>query len=257
MKHPILTAAIPVAAVFSVLAAASAASAQDVDSPFAGFYIGANAGGNWGNTDNKITAASGSGSVVIDPGDVNDINALAQDNKNNFRFAGGAEAGYNYQMGALLLGIETDFGFFDLKQSKSSTFQSKELINPPVSYTLAQEVSSDWLWTLRPRIGYVGGNWMVYGTGGMAMSNVQLKTTYSDTRSPPNVIVAKEDSTKTGWTLGFGGAYALNTNWSLKAEYLYTDLGRLHATSSNGFATITTEAQARANIFRLGVDYRF
>src|SRR3569832_1187435 len=98
MKHPILTAAIPVCAAISVLAAASVASAQDVESPFAGFYVGANAGGNWGNTDNKITAASGTGSVVIDPGDVNDINAQTQNNDNNFRFAGGVEAGYNNQM---------------------------------------------------------------------------------------------------------------------------------------------------------------
>ena len=86
---------------------------------------------------------------------------------------------------------------------------------------------------------------MVYGTGGMAMAPVKLTTTYSDTRIPPNVITANEDATKTGWTLGFGGAYALNSNWSLKAEYLYTDLGRVSATSSNGFASITTEAQAR------------
>lgn len=257
MKHPILTAAIPIAAAFTVLAAAPAALAQETESPFNGFYVGANLGGTWGNTDNKITAASGTGSVVILPGDVNNINSLAVDNSNGFRFHGGAEAGYNYQMGALLLGIETDFGFFDLKQTKSSTFPSVALINPPINITIAQEVTTDWLWTVRPRIGYVGGNWMVYGTGGMAMAPVKLKTVYSDTAATPNVISATQDSTKTGWALGFGGAYALNSNWSVKAEYLYTDLGRIHATSSNGYASITTEAQARANIFRLGVDYRF
>jgi len=256
MKHSLLTAAVPIAAALSVLATASAASAQD-ESPFAGFYVGANVGGTWGNTDNKITAASGTGSVVILPGDVNNINALAVENGNGFRFHGGAEAGYNYQMGALLLGIETDFGFFDLKQSKSSTFQSAALVNPPINITIHQEVTTDWLWTVRPRIGYVGGNWMVYGTGGMAMAPVKLTTTYSDTAASPNVFSASEDATKTGWALGFGGAYAFNPNWSLKAEYLYTDLGRVHASTSNSFATLTTEAQARANIFRLGVDYRF
>ncbi len=33
------------------------------------------------------------------------------------------------------------------------------------SYTINQSVSTSWLFTARPRIGYVYNNWLFYGTG--------------------------------------------------------------------------------------------
>ena len=68
-----------------------------------------------------------------------------------------------------------------------------------------------------------------------------------------------DSDTKTGFAGGLGMAYALTPNWSVKGEWLYTDFGkvRVSAPTAGGFATVTGEGKAKANLLRMGVDYRF
>ena len=63
-----------------------------------------------------------------------------------------------------LVGLETDFGFLNLKQDRNQAFVSTAPGNP--TFTVNQQVKTDWMWTVRPRVGYVNNNWMVYATGG-------------------------------------------------------------------------------------------
>ena len=75
----------------------------------------------------------------------------------------------------------------------------------------------DWFGTLRLRGGYAAGNWLFYGTGGLAYGHV--KYSYSNTNMPFGgaVIVAVSDSNiETGWTAGGGVEYGWN-NWSAKS----------------------------------------
>lgn len=259
MKQQLFFAAAAVLAV----SAATPALAQYDDSSWTGFYVGLNVGGSWGQTGNSITASNGTGSVTIPPGDITTINGIAADDDNSLKFTGGAEAGLNWQMGSILLGIETDFGAFDVKQEKSTTFASTgPVVNPPgtpVNFTLSQTVSTDWIWTVRPRIGVANGPWLFYGTGGIAMAPIKLDTTYTDTRSPPNTVTLSKHNTKTGWTAGLGGAYAFSDHWSAKAEWLYSDFGTVTATatSASGFASLTSEAKVRAHLIRVGLDFSF
>lgn len=246
------------AAAAAALAVATPAAAQD-EWDWTGFYLGANAGMNWGDANNETLVAAGGGAVVLPPEDVAAINALALTDSSNGGFAGGAQAGYNYQMGALLLGLETDIGFFSLDQEDTITFPSKVLITPPVNITISQRVSSDWMWTVRPRVGWAMGQWMVYATGGLAVANVNLATTYADTATPAHQASLSNDKTRAGWTVGVGGAFKFSPNWSVGAEWLYADLGTIDAvaTSNGGFATIVTETNPRANILRGRVDFHF
>ena len=243
----------------AALLSAGAAAAQEQDYSWTGFYAGVNLGGAWGKASNHVTASSGTGAVTIPPGDITTINGIGTNNSNALRFTGGGEAGYNYQSGHLLLGLETDFDAFQVKQIKSTTFNSALLINPPVTYTIGQKVTTDWLWTIRPRIGYAAGRWLVYGTAGMAMTPITLLTTYSDTLLPPNAASIAVNKTKTGWTAGLGGAYAFTPHLSIKAEWLYSDFGTVQgsATTASGYASFVTQASVKANLVRMGVDYRF
>ena len=254
-----------------LLAASAAASltaapamAQSVD--WTGFYIGGTLGGAWGDTSLKLEAKPGNGTVVIPPVDVARINQIAADDNNNSGFTGGLIGGYNYQNGSLLLGIEMDYSAMDIEQERTNTYQSAVVVTPPItpappvpSYTLNQKVQTDWVWTLRPRIGYVSGPWMVYATGGIASTRITLDTAFADTRTPPNTASSSTSDTKTGWTMGLGGAYAFSPNWSVRGEWLYTDFGSIRDTAStaNGFATLTSEGDFGANIMRVGVDYKF
>lgn len=241
--------------------AATPALAQEYD--WTGLYVGLNGGASWGDTSLDFDVAGGNGAVVIPPVDVARINQTGADDGNKTGFTGGVQAGYNFQMGGLVFGIETDFGFMDIDQHRTNSYQTAVVVNPPPNptptYALEQRVQADWVWTVRPRIGLAGDLWMVYATGGIATSKIDLDTKYADNRIPPNTADLSKGDTKTGWTAGLGGAYALSPNWSVRGEWLYVDFGKVKdtVTSSNGFIVVESEAKVRANLLRLGIDYKF
>jgi outer membrane immunogenic protein len=51
----------------------------------------------------------------------------------------------------------------------------------------------------------------------------------------------------------------LGPQWSLKGEWLYADFGNIPVSgdASSGFAHITAEAEVKANLLRVGIDYKF
>jgi outer membrane immunogenic protein len=231
-----------------------AAVAQDA--PWNGFYVGANAGASWGDTTLSMKAASGSGATVIPPGDIGLINGpISEDDDNDIGFTGGFQAGVNYWTGAWLIGMETDIGYYNLGEDREKTYPSALGIN----FTLEQKVKTDWMWTLRPRIGYGSDTWLVYATGGVAASDIKLSTRYRDTRATPVTGNVEESDVKWGWTAGLGGAYALSEYTSIRGEWLYTDFGTIKSqgTVGSGYATLSSEADVRGNLFRLGFDYTF
>ena len=262
-KRFLLGTAVSVVAV----AAASIASAQPTsasDNLWTGPYVGANIGGTWGNTSLRISAAPGGGPVVIPPGDVAEIvGTPITTNSSTAGFAIGGEAGYNYQVGHFVLGIETDGGFFDVRQSRNHQFQSTgPVINPPgvpFRFTISQSVKTDWQWSLRPRIGYAWGPWLAYLTGGLGVTDARISAAYSDNRNPPNVASRTFSSTRAGGVIGGGGAWMFAPGWSAKLEYLYSDYGRASNTFpvGNGFALITSSGRVSANVLRTGIDYKF
>ncbi len=249
----------------AAFAAAAPALAASPDSPWNGWYVGLNAGGNWGHGSQHLSAAPGNGAVVIPPADIAGV-ASVIDKSNSAGFTGGIEGGYNYsyQSSGLMLGFETDFEAFNLDQHVTKTFQSsvtQPIFPPPPTpmVTVTQAQKTDWLYTLRPRIGWEMGRWLIYGTGGLAVGNVKQAVSYSDNRVPANAAAFSHSETKVGWVAGVGAGYAISPNWSVKAEWLYTDLGTISAsaTTPNGYAVVGAAGKIQSNIVRVGVDYRF
>jgi|WetSurMetagenome_2_1015567.scaffolds.fasta_scaffold75416_1 outer membrane immunogenic protein len=255
MRHCLFLAA----GVAAVVATAAPAMAQDEANPWSGWYLGGNAGANWGGSQSRTTVTSGGGAVVIPPADAVVINGAPLSRSTKTGFTGGIEGGYGYKAGDIVLGVETDFGAFNIDQNGAATYTSLQLTNPPVNYALSHTLSTDWLWTLRPRAGYILGRWFLYGTGGLALSHVKLRASYADTTTQPNVINLSTSSTRVGWTAGGGVAFAITPRWSIKAEYLYTDLGTISglAGTSSGFATLGARSSIRSNLVRVGLDFRF
>src|SRR5215471_873497 len=136
----------------------------------------------------------------------------------------------------------------------------------PTAFTITQTVETNWLYTLRPRLGFTTGPVLIYGTGGLAMTNLQYQSFFSDT-----FATAKESaivkSTQTGWAAGAGAEFKVGNHWSVKGEYLYGDFGSVHGASTNLTAFtppimyptngFTHGADLTANIFRFGFNYRF
>jgi outer membrane immunogenic protein len=125
-------------------------------------------------------------------------------------FLGGGQAGFNYQSGAWVFGIEGSIAGTDLNDSIPSPFF-------PMSDRYSMDI--DWLATVSGRIGYAHGRWLAYGKGGWAGAEVGL--TLFDRFTP---VRANSDTWANGWTVGAGGEYALARNVSLAVEYDYAEL---------------------------------
>jgi outer membrane immunogenic protein len=177
-----------------------------------GFYVGINGGYGWGKSSWTNTATGAT------TGDFNISGALA-----------GGTAGYNLQIGQLVVGAEGDIDASWIKGTDA---------------TGCCQTRNDWFGTARARLGFAMDRWMPFVTGGAAFGDVKM-----------NALGASQTATKVGWTAGGGLEYAFSGAWSAKIEYLYADLGK----ASCDVATCGTanDVTFKTNIVRAGVNYHF
>lgn len=171
-----------------------------------GFYLGINGGGGWGSSSFSgpfATSFDTSGGLI------------------------GATLGYNWQIGQLVVGLEGDIDWTNIRGSAACGLTTCE-------------TRSDWLGTVRGRLGYAFDRFMPYITGGLAFGNVRTDI----------VGIGGTDSTEAGWTVGAGLEAAIAGPWTAKIEYLHVDLG-----SSGSIAGSSADYQT--NIVRAGLNYRF
>ncbi len=273
-----------VAAAALTVATAMAAQAADlptrkappapifVPPPFTwtGFYVGVNAGGVWSSGSRNATLYAPGSDVFLSnyfPGGIGN---------NQSGFIGGGQAGYNYQSGAAVFGIETDFDGTSLSKTfnyTSTPFGSVVngviVPNPLVGDSLSvhAKASLDWIGTVRGRIGFVAtpdNRLLIYGTGGFAYAGGSTNFSVYDATQGA-YWNGSPSSTRTGWTIGGGVEYAITNNITIKGEYLYVDLGSQNLNTVGNLAAQTvfpgTYATAKINydasIFRAGVNYKF
>jgi outer membrane immunogenic protein len=175
----------------------------------------------------------------------------------------GGVVGYLRQFGPLVGGIETDFSYFGYTASSNGT-GSYSLFLGQQQFFVSQKIQTDWLWTVRPRIGFAVDDWLFSASGGIAVSNVKYSFTFND---PLSVASAYGAQTNIGWTIGAAVEKALGPHWSAKGEFLYVDLGTVSAgTQLNGSGllsgvtlanTFAATASLRTGVVRAGLSYRF
>jgi outer membrane immunogenic protein len=245
-----------------------------------GFYVGVNGGYGWKDTTATYTpndpaahfgTCSGFfGSTCIPPASFNMSGGLA-----------GGQVGYNWQLGPRwLVGLETDIDWSRIQGSGNSSFVLGSY--GPGMFTASETVRS--FGTIRGRIGLIPtGQLLLYGTGGLAYGNVGRSAvmpgsapgvggvssggfSYScgTASGMANCFSATSSQIVTGWTVGAGGEYLFANNLSLKAEYLFVNLGRSAintiATSAVGLtpASFTSNfGTVSFNVVGLGLNYKF
>lgn len=181
---------------------------------------------------------------------------------NNFDLAprgynGGVQAGYNWQRGNVVYGLESDIQYSTQETDRSCLLTC----TPATSASYRQKL--DWFGTFRGRIGYGVGPTLFYATGGLAYGEVKTRVTENFAAFGINGT-AKFQDVRAGWTLGAGIETPLELldwfkpgQWSVKTEYLYIDLG----SASNSYNlsgirhNLTTEETN--HIFRTGMNYHF
>jgi outer membrane immunogenic protein len=213
-----------------------------------GLYGGFNIGGRWIN-DNITTNSSGLGGVVFSsPGTLNAQGVM-----------GGLQAGYNWQLGNVVVGIEADANVLTGASSRNVG-----------SIGLTDSIKSpEFLATVRPRVGWAFDHrLMVYGTAGYAFETAQVVDTsnFGPVVGGPGAAFAvalqqsNVNARQSGWTAGAGLEYAFSRGISAKVEYLYVGLGSVNSTilPPPGFspsANITVTHNLSDNIIRAGMNF--
>jgi outer membrane immunogenic protein len=232
--------------------------------PWNGFYAGLNGGGAFSRnptSDSTVLPGSAFASPVFD---------AAQFNHGAGGGIFGAQAGWNWHAApSWVLGLEADI---------QKSWQSESVCTyaclppaPPFVGTLqsiTDEQSLKWFGTARARLGWLSpGGSLFYATGGAAWGRVDQTLTLAS--NPPFFATganaaASFSHTRTGWAAGGGIETPLANKWSLKAEYLYVDLGRVTNSFSNpldpGLAPATVQITTSTStihdhIVRIGVNY--
>ena len=232
---------------------------------WSGFYTGLNAGAAWGSYDPQTATNSDKGK--IDAASAAVINSFGNQSIKPLGFGGGAQAGYNWQVGNWVAGIEGDFSYLHLSGA-ATTFVP--FAPPSISTAVISAYgNANWVATVRPRIGWAANNWLLYATGGVAVTN--FKDDFALTgvnppppNPPPNGSFYQQSSHLNNIPLGYavGGGFeaAINERWSVKAEYLYVDFGRSTATQTATNVPVlmpTQSADLKVNLARVGLNYRW
>ena len=240
---------------------AATSSAASADYNWTGFYLGGNIGGAWGSFDPKTTTP-GDRAGEFDPTSITAFNAAGNQYINPGAFTFGFETGYNWQVSALVAGLESDIESFQLRGSATSG----PVVYPccaPSTFTVSSSASTSWLATLRGRVGFAADNWLFYYTGGAAFTTLQGSFSFSETFYNAPAESASLSSAKGGYTVGGGVEAAFWQHWSFKAEYLYVNFGTVTTTGIYGPPVLVSPLpfahiiDLRSNIVRLGVNYHF
>jgi outer membrane immunogenic protein len=233
--------------VFGLTVAASSAFAADLSYPvkappiviapaysWTGFYLGANAGGGWGDFDTWQGKYS--------DGSLYDEQSWSHSAGG---FIAGGQIGYNYQFSNnVVVGLEADIEWSDIDATTSGEGNGH--------YSYGSEV--EWFGTLRARLGYAFDTLLVYGTGGAAYGKVKM---FDNNWSTPDDYSYSD--TRWGWTVGGGVEWAFAQNWSVKAEYLYVDLGtyRVDDFYPDWSPYTVQETDFKFHTLKVGINYKF
>lgn len=234
IRRILLSGTAVVAVVGSALAAdlpSRAAVAPYVPLPvfsWTGLYLGAQIGYAWGS--DSFTATS-------------PISGLFANNSYGPNgVIGGAHVGYNLQLGQYVAGVEGDVDGTGYSKSLGVGFSTMTTKIPVQG-------------SIRMRLGIALDRALLYVTGGAAFAG--FDNTYATFAGFDSI-----SRTRTGWTIGGGIEYAINTNWSIRAEYRYADYGSFNDYPVNSLGPIFglgtyVRHHATQNAIRGGVTYKF
>jgi outer membrane immunogenic protein len=221
-----------------------------------GFYIGAHVGAGWGTTESTLTQ------IFTSPPPTTTLISLPFSQDSRSGFLGGAQAGYNWQAGWAVFGVQADIAGTDIKGTT------------PCLLVLSCSTKTDWLATVSGRLGAVvldrgliyvkgGGAWMesrhsvklpfVAGGGGVGLTSGQELTS--------------RDSTAWGWMLGFGTEWMFARNWTAFIEYDYIEFDKKNeafninvaalGAPAGSSAIVNADLKNKLSIAKVGVNYKF
>ena len=252
--------------------------------PWTGWYVGANVGYSWAHWSTNNTAGAALFPAAGGFG--------TNDNPNVKGWLGGVQAGYNWHFSPqALFGLEADIDASGERASDGATGVLAAVnvpFNPLPGFpgsnpgcrvagctltTVGNDTNNwklQWLSTFRARFGITPDpSLLLYATGGLAIAGTHFATTAGATTATltsnfngqvlsvvagAGGVSAAGTETRAGFAVGAGVEKKIAQNWSVRAEYLYVDLGSHTFLAGTG---LDTNIRMRDNIARAGIQYFF
>ena len=199
-----------------------------------GFYIGAQGGYGWGESDETF---------LRDPNRANFLGTQTYDIDG--ALAGGV-IGFNWALAGFIIGIEGEGNWANIKGTSAH-------INLGAGDTYDTKISG--YSTVKGRIGMGFDRTLLYVTGGGAWASVHSRYNPGNTGGCIGTVCDNKD-THSGWVVGAGGEWAFTPNVSFKIEYNYVALD----TSTVQYTANTLNRSEWDNDFsviKAGINFRF
>jgi len=220
-----------------------------------GCYLGVNVGGGASGTNFGSAVDPG---TYLAAGDAATVSGSGGGGANADGILAGAQAGCNFQSGTLVYGLEGDFDYFHTDPQFNNNTNTLANGN---AFAVAQSLTTNFLATVRPRIGIAADRNLAYITGGAAFTSVSYTTSYVDANTPPGTGTASASRALVGWTAGAGWEYAWADHWTVRAEYLLASFPTTNAlgtiAGAGGTNTLHGSTDLVIQMVRAGVNFKF
>ena len=258
MRHQFLLASV------SVIALTGSAFAADLAPPppplvpiftWTGPYIGGQIGYAWASGANKFNGVDPYSGVAF-------VSSVGQSPSG---VIGGANIGYNYQINQWVLGVEGSVDGTSLSNTGGLAF--------PDGTILAVHSSTDIQGSIRGQVGIAWDRALIFATGGVAFGGFNTQYNYDGfgaaagaAHLAPFFASFNLSDTHVGWTVGGGIQYAITNDWSVRADYRYTDWGSINEvlfggtkfpTHFSNFFGYDGNRRVQENQVQVGFDYKF
>jgi len=235
-RHGLVTAAL--------VTFASQASATDLGTPasdrlsawsWTGCYLGAHAGGLWGDSDKWIPRTPGGAFEGVSLGG-HSVDGII----------GGVQGGCDYQAASgVVIGFAGEYGWTNADGTHPSARETGVFYHSEVEA----------LTSVTGRLGYAFNRAFLYVEGGAAWEQV-------DYRASTTMIgtAYRASDTRSGWTIGGGSEYGFTDRLSAFIEYGYYDFGTERIRLSPQYSFLPTafvDIEDTANVVRAGINLRF
>lgn len=173
----------------------------------------------------------------------------------NPRFAGalgGVQAGYDYQTGKWVFGVEGNINATNARGARPCQ----------IGFIVTCEDKKDWIGTATARAGYAFWNRaLFYGRAGVAFTNTSINAVCNGGGAAIFQITCPTSASQTraGWTVGFGTEFALTQNWTVRGETNYYDLGKntYNLPQPGLIPALVADVRETGFISTVGLNYRF
>lgn len=153
--------------------------------------------------------------------DRDQLDPILQKELDGDSISGSLFLGYHFQTGRFVYGVEADLTHSDFSESMSEGPTDFDTTSGTSNFTIASSAKSDYMLSIRPKVGYTNGNFLMHFSAGPVISEFSTTNTYSDTHGTGHNTSIENKETSIGLSANLGFDYLISSDLSFRVDYTY------------------------------------